>query len=322
MTILLSHNTARRYWEYVGASGKRGMVDGDPVLRAASGRKSAIERCGIDLLGESGQRPVWLEPPIDLMVPTDGRRGRLQYASNHMCAARLPPASVKRVGPDAYVTCPELTFINLGKTLGIPALVQYAMELCGGYALTPWSEMGFEPRSPLCAVERLDKFVRACEGIHGSRRAAAALGLASEGARSPAEVLLYLFLSLPRSMFGYGLPRPLLNQRIEIDRDAQLRLGAEYLVVDLLFADQKLVIEYDSRAFHNTPTRLDHDDDRREVLQEMGYDVVVVRAERLANYRRFDNLVRFTIGKKLGIEVPALDSRFVRGILNLRDDLQ
>lgn len=321
MTILLSHNTARRYWEYVGASGKRGMVDGDPVLRAASGRKSAIEHCGIDLLGESGQRPVWLEPPIDLMVPDANSRGRLSYVTNHVCSPTLPPMSVKRIGTDAYVTSPELTFLNLGQALEVPALAQYAMELCGGYAMTPWAKMGFEPRAPLCTVRKLRDFVSGRETMYGLRRASAAIDLAGEDSRSPAETFLYLLLCLPRSMFGYGLPRPLLNQRIDISRSAQYRLGTEYLVVDLLFLDEKLVIEYDSRTFHNAPAKLDHDDDRREVLQDMGYEVVVVRAERLSSYGRFDNLVRYTIGRKLGIDVPLLSPRFVRGVQNLREDL-
>lgn len=191
MTILFSHNTARRYWEFVGVSGRRGTVGGDSVLREASGRKSAIERCGI----------------------------------------------------------------------------------------------------------------------------------AGEGSRSPAETMLYLLLSVPREMFGYGLPRPLLNQRIDLAPTAQMRLRQEYLLVDLLFPDERLVVEYDSRAFHNAQAKLNRDDDRREVLQDMGYEVVVVRAERLSNFRRFDDLVRFTIGKRLGIEVPPMDPRFARGVQNLREDL-
>ena len=133
--------------------------------------------------------------------------------------------------------------------------------------------------------------------------------------------MLYLLLSMPREMFGYGLPRPLLNQRIDLSQTAQTRLRKESLLVDLLFADEKLVVEYDSRAFHNAPAKLDRDDDRREVLQDMGYEVVVVRAERLSSFRRFDDLVRFTIGKRLGIEVPPMDPRFARGVQNLREDL-
>ena len=241
--------------------------------------------------------------------------------SNHVCAAELPPSSVSRIAEDAYVTCPELTFVNLGKTLGVPALAEYAMELCGRYAVTPWCERGLEPRAPLCDARGLEEFARGCGGVHGMRRAIEAMGIAGEGSRSPAETMLYLLLSMPREMFGYGLPRPLLNQRIDLSQTAQTRLRKEYLLVDLLFADEKLVVEYDSRAFHNAPAKLDRDDDRREVLQDMGYEVVVVRAERLSNFRRFDDLVRFTIGKRLGIEVPPMDPRFARGVQNLREDL-
>jgi hypothetical protein len=322
MTILLSHNTARRYWEYVGAAGKRRMVDGEAVLRAASSRRDAIEGCGIDLLGDGGGRPVWLEQPVDLMVPTGNVRGRLRCVNEHVCSSGLPRSSVHCIGSNIYVTSPELTFVNLGRSLGAPALSAYAMELCGGYALTPWTQRGFEPRAPLNAFEELERFVHGCKRMHGCKRAHEALRISGVGSRSPAETLMYLLFSMPRSMFGYGLPKPLLNERIDISSEAQMRLRTEYVVVDMLFEKGRLVVEYDSRSFHNTPAKLDHDDDRREVLQDMGYEVVVVRAERLSNYRRFDDLVRFTIGKRLGIDVPPMDSRFTRGVLNLRDDLR
>ena len=58
-----------------------------------------------------------------------------------------------------------------------------------------------------------------------------------------------------------------------------------------------------------------------DALLDAGYEVVGVRAERLSNFRRFDDLVRFTIGKRLGIEVPPMDPRFARGVQNLREDL-
>ncbi|RRF89631.1 MAG: DUF559 domain-containing protein [Coriobacteriaceae bacterium] len=322
MTILLSHNTARRYWEFVGAAGKRGLVDGDPVLRAASSRRTAIERCGANLLGDCDERPIWLEQPVDLMVPSGDVRGRLRSVNEHVCSSRLPHSSVCRIGSDLYVTSPELTFVNLGRSMKTSTLSAYAMELCGGYAMTPWTQRGFELRAPLSTSEELGCFTRGCGGMHGCKRALEALRIAGEGSRSPAETLLYLLLCIPRSMFGYGLPKPLLNRRIDISRDAQMRLRTEYVVVDLLFEDERLVVEYDSRSFHNSPVKLDHDDDRREVLQDMGYEVVVVRAERLSNYRWFDDLVRFTIGKRLGIDVPPMDSRFVRGVQNLRDDLR
>jgi hypothetical protein len=237
-----------------------------------------------------------------------------------MLLADSPPDSVTRLSDDVYVTSPELTFVQLGRVESVPVLAQYAMELCGGYALAPWSRPGFEPRAPLCTLAGIECFVGSCAGMQGTRKASEALRLAGERSMSPAETRLFLLLTLPRRLYGYGLPRPLLNQRIDIPPDAQRRLRSDYLVVDLLFPGHGLVVEYDSRAFHGTPARLDHDD-RREVLQDMGYDVVVVRAERLENYQRFDGLVRQTMARRLGAEAPPMDARFARGVQNLREDL-
>lgn len=321
MAILLSHETARSYWAHEGVSGRRAPTLGNAVLDAAAGNRSDVSGCGVDLLDECGKRPEWLGSPVDLLLPSREKRGRVSGVRYHVCFSQIPPGSVTRVADDVYVTSPELTFVQLGRAGSVPFLAQYAMELCGGYALTPWGQHGFEPRAPLCDLAGLGRFVGSCGSMQGARKAAEALRLAGERSMSPAETRLFLMLTLPRRLYGYGLPRPQLNQIIDIPPDAQRRLGTDYLVVDLLFPGHGLVVEYDSRAFHGTPARLDHDDDRREVLQDMGYDVVVVRAERLENHRRFDGLVRQTIARRLRLEVPPMDARFARGVQNLRDDL-
>lgn len=322
MTILLSHESARSYWAHEGLSGRRAPTLGNAALQSAAGNKADVGACGIDLLNQFGKRPEWLGRPVDLLLPSRQRRGSVAGVRYHVCSLEIPPGSLARVARDVCVTSPELTFVQLGRMESVPVITQYAMELCGGYALAPWSQTGFVPRAPLCSPEGLGWFVDACTGMPGVHKAAEALWLMGERSMSPAETRLFLLLTLPRRLFGYGLPRPLLNQRIEIPPDAQLRLGCDYLIVDFLFREHRLVVEYDSRTFHGTVARLDHDDDRREVLQDMGYDVVVVRAERLENHRRFDALVRQTIARRLGIEVPPMDARFVRGVQNLRDDLR
>lgn len=322
MSIILSHNTARSFWAHEGVSQRRVPTVGTAALQSASGNRPDVDGCGIDLLGDSHTRPEWIGSPVDLLLPSREKRSSVPGVHYHVCSLEIPSGSLSRVARDVCVTSPELTFVQLGRMESVPVLTQYAMELCGGYALAPWSQAGFEPRAPLCSPASLRRFVDACAGMPGAHKASEALRLMGERSMSPAETRLFLLLTLPRRLYGYGLPRPLLNQRIDIPPDAQRRLCSEYLVVDLLFREHRLVVEYDSRTFHGTVARLDHDDDRREVLQEMGYDVVVVRAERLENYRRFDALVRQTIARRLGIEVPPMDARFVRGVQNLRDDLR
>lgn len=322
MTILLSHESARSYWAYEGASGRRAPTLGNAALQSAAGNKADVDACSIDLLDQSGRRPEWLGSPIDLLLPSRQRRGSVAGVRYHVCSLEIQPGSLTQVARDVCVTSPELTFVQLGRMESVPVLTQYAMELCGGYALTPWSQSGFVPRAPLCSPECLGRFVDACTGVPGVQKATEALRLMGERSMSPAETRLFLLLTLPQRLFGYGLPQPLLNQRMDIPPDARLRLGSDYPIVDLLFREHRLVVEYDSRTFHGTVARLDHDDDRREVLQDMGYDVVVVRAECLENYRRFDPLVRQTIARRLGIEVPPMDARFVRGVQNLREDLR
>lgn len=240
----------------------------------------------------------------------------------HSCSGAIPGDAVVRVGQNLYVTSPELTFVQLGQQLTTPELAQYAMELCGGYALAPWTAAGFLPRTPLSNMKRLNNFINENKSIRGGTQAREALHLAAAGSASPAETRLFLLLTLPRSLFGYGLVRPALNARLDIFPEAQRRLGVEYLVPDLLFPAHKQIVEYDSQQFHNEASKLDSDDDRREILASMGYGVSVVRARRLEDYRRFDSWVHYTLAPQLGIRLPPSDARFLRGTLNLRDDLR
>lgn len=327
MAILLSHNTARWYWRYfgfpTGGAPTSARVNASRLyLDDMCATRRGVERCFPGLLGGRRERPVWLARPIDLLVAPGSSHPANSDMRAHVCRMPLAPGCVVRVAEDVYVTSPEFTFLQLGRQLSVGALVQYAMELCGSFVVAPWSSPGFLPQVVFSSVEGLDGFVDEHSRFQGSARAHEALKYAAPGAASPAEVRLYLLLTLPRKLYGYGLPRPILNARLDIPSTSQRKLHANYLRPDLLFSDSRQIVEYDSQQFHNHAGRLDYDDDRREVLEQMGYGVSVVRARRLEDYRSFDEWVRDILAPRLGVEVPPSNAAFLRCIQNLRDELR
>jgi hypothetical protein len=63
-----------------------------------------------------------------------------------------------------------------------------------------------------------------------------------------------------------GLPRPEVNVRLEVD-------GGRWLQPDFLWRDAGLIVEADSRRFHDTNSAFQHDRRREQRLQSAGWRV-------------------------------------------------
>ena len=72
-----------------------------------------------------------------------------------------------------------------------------------------------------------------------------------DGAHSPAESRYYAQMFLPMNRGGRGLPRPILNARVEIPPDFRALAGKRYFIADFLFPKQALAIEFDG-GYHWT----------------------------------------------------------------------
>jgi very-short-patch-repair endonuclease len=71
-------------------------------------------------------------------------------------------------------------------------------------------------------------------------------------------------LVLPR-LVAMGLPRPAVNEK--------LRVGGEILMVDFLWPEQRVVVETDGAATHQTPVAFQRDRHRDQLLVASGYRV-------------------------------------------------
>lgn len=112
-------------------------------------------------------------------------------------------------------------------------------------------------------LPRLHDLVKGSRGIRGIVRAREALALVRVGSASPRET--WLRLHLARS----GLPAPELNTDVF---DAH---GQWIANVDLLWREQRVVVEYDGEVHHDPAHRM-HDAQRRRQLTSAGWRVVVL----------------------------------------------
>lgn len=114
---------------------------------------------------------------------------------------------------------------------------------------------------------------------------ARAVRYAVDGSASPMETALALMLSLPKSEGGYGLPKPQMNRVLPLDAET-----GRVRVADLFWPEPKVVVEYDSDAFHTEKEKLRRDALRRNQLESQSVTVLTATAGHLSSLAALDEL--------------------------------
>jgi very-short-patch-repair endonuclease len=83
-----------------------------------------------------------------------------------------------------------------------------------------------------------------------------------------------------------------------------LRLGGRTIMPDLLFADVRLVIELDGRAWHEHALARDHDADKQAILEAHGYRVLRITWHQLVRQPQ-QTLARIRAALRTATPAPA-----------------
>lgn len=150
------------------------------------------------------------------------------------------------------------TWCLLGSVLGLRDLVAAADYLVGP-----------KPKATLAQLERA---VNGWHGHNGSAALRAALPLVRSRVRSPRETLLRLVIR------DAGLPEPEINYRI-YDDDGQFLTES-----DLVYPEEKVVLEYEGDHHRTDVVQWRKDIARRESLEDAGWRVIRVSADDLDRY--------------------------------------
>ena len=188
------------------------------------------------------------------------------------------------------VPTPELCFLQLATQLSFPYVAMAGMELCGTYSVSPDEEGSLIKRRPLTTCAALLSFLEKNTSSYGVKKARRALSFIAGGAASPQEARLYLLLSLPVRMGGYGLPPAQLNYRIETNASGGIDPAKRYRLCDLYWPDRQIAVEYDSDAFHVGTEKIASDSISRVALSTRGISVVTVTSAQLRSPMMTDQL--------------------------------
>lgn len=219
----------------------------------------------------------------------------------HSCEIALPVGAViTRNG--RTVASPELLFLELACKLSIHQLILLGLQLC--------SHPPGLPSVAITTKQKLNTFLAKTRGHRGHRKAIRAVKYVENGSASIIESFAYMILVLPHALGGYGLNGADFNHEIRLKSEARIRLGQSRCFTDLYYKQANLAIEYESFAYHNSPSEQGKDVMRSAILERQGVDVMHLTTIQLYDRdacRDFAYNLAARLGKRIQIRTKRFD---------------
>ena len=305
MKLYLSHESALQFY-------RSRQPD-----RTIAGKRHLIPNSHIPSLKLA--EAVWLQEKFDIATPVcaevaiENNRRRNSTLTCSIQPSGLAKWGYFHLGRSLYVAPPELALAQIAgalvdgrimpdceweseataKRFAVIALAVLGSELAANYVLNDESEDGLDECPPALSLKDLDALLDGSGPFHGKRVLQQARQFMVDNAKSPTEIELALFASLPTFFGGAGLPKPVLNKRVSV------AYGENTLTrdPDLLFEGSSVVLEYNGGRHEGE--RADADDERRNELIDSGYEILVVNKKQLQDAELLENIFS-TAAKKTG----------------------
>ena len=243
------------------------------------------------VLGPIGDRT------LDIRVPTQESRLRVQGLRSHVCKIELPEGSFMRIDPinpsfaladkrriELLVDSAPLWFMESAQRLTVLVsqhkityheachwLLKLAVEDCSTYVLDPWFPTERDAAydvPPVMTPESLCAYVGQLHKMKGIGIAREVCQLAFAGAASPMEAFLAAAISLPPHLGGIGLDSPELNRPLDLEEVQHGILNHTVsLKPDLSWPELRIVIEYLGNEPHTGKKA--HDEDAGRIQDYM-----------------------------------------------------
>ena len=287
---------------------------------------SADRRCRVSLPDGSSRMEApdysGFELPVHIMIGERCARHESKMVILHLFSKKTPVGCFMNNGNGLMVSSPEFCFLQMADRLTLVGLIELGYELCSVYSIPPKGDSslpknGFYNREPLTSVNKLKGFLEIMPGVKGHKKAKHALRYMLDGAASPMETKLAMFLVLPYMLGGFGFDLPELNKRIDLTKAARKDFDKDYLVCDMFWSDKKIAVEYDSDQQHTGPDRIASDSKRRTALDLSGIRVVSVTKQQLYSTAELERVAR-TIANHMNRRLLLKRSKFYTAHRELR----
>ena len=243
-----------------------------------------------------------LEHPIHLMLNNAKDR---KFDSNiqwHVLPGRLPDNSLIQLSESLYIVRPELCFLLAGNDLSIPELVMVADDLCGTFFKNLTEKNELQSREPLTNITKIHDYLYSTSGVKGLKKAKQAMQYALEKSNSPKETEMAAASKLSFYQGGYALFPPELNYRVFLSEEGKMMMDRDFLCCDMVWPEQKVVVEYDSEEFHISKNQFVYDKRRSTALNMSGYKVFNITKDNLKNFGEVEKIF-LSLRKALGMRM-------------------
>jgi len=279
----ITYPTAKEFWLKNDINEALAPVTSRQINRAVTTEEQLLEF--------SNQHHLHL--PVHIMVPDASSRH--SFGSDihaHIIPKGIAKTSFIEVADSIFIASPELCFLLAAKELTIPELAVLATNLCAMYRINPSEVLGQEQRIPITSIEKTKKYLEMSQKVAGLKNARMAIQYALDNSNSPMESRVAILFVLPFYHGGYALLHPELNYNVTLSADGKQVLGRDYCCCDMVWPEQKVVVEYDSNLVHLNKAQFNYDKRKAAALQLSGYTVINVTRENLKNFEAIEALGR------------------------------
>ena len=211
-----------------------------------------FERFGALKLADGIHEIPGITNPVHILVATGASRRPIEGCVIHQAHVPLAAGSLVWIENGLMLSSPEHLYLQAAVRLDRLELTWFASELCSVFSLHPDDAGTLAPARPLTTLKKLSDYImEACKSNpYGCKKALAGLAYAVEGAASRREIACALRMCVPRSWGGRGIPKPVLNYGLTIDKRHAAVHGWRHVSVDIAWPQAQLAMEYDSDAYH------------------------------------------------------------------------
>ncbi len=279
MTLRIVYPSALEYWlEEKGVP--RGVNIFDATDAFLPGKKGVRQQV----------RELSFKNPVHIAVPKKMNRVKDEEIICHAMSKQVSPDSLRQLADGVFISSPEMCFLQAARDLPIHQLVQLANNLCAIYVVDPYEDYGQRRREPVTSVDEIKKFLLKQQRYLNLKRARIAINYALDHSNSPMETNLATLALLPWRYGGYNLKAPKLNLDVNLSETGADHLGRDTVCCDMVWVDEKVVLEYDSNLAHLSPSQHAMDKKRATALALSGYTVICVTAQDIRNFSAIENL--------------------------------
>jgi len=220
----------------------------------------------------------------------------------HLCRLPLPKGAIVKLGGEP-VASPELLFLQFASIMPIQRLILFGLELC--------AFPSGHPEKALTTKKKIIAFLKKTPGHKGHVQAVRAAQYLADGSGSINESLVYMVLTLPHNLGGFGIRGAVFNYEIVVeDAAARRRFGKDRFYVDVYYVKAKVGVEYQSLSYHWTAEDQGQDMVRASILERQGITVMHMTTIQLYNAGDCERFAR-NLASRLGRRMQIRSRNFV-----------